>query len=315
MSGTAVASIAERFAWLIEDEFEGARREAREIGAPAARVDAVSRSSATMDDGSTISALRWGAGAPQAVLLHGGGLNAHSWDSVLVRTTWSAVALDLPGHGDSSWRADFDYSPAAIAETVVPFLIAEATAPVTLVGQSLGGLVAMEIAGAVPELISSLVIVDISPGRRARSTGSEQIRAFVSGRPHFDSFEDVVEHALAMGIGTDRESLERGVILNTRVRADGKIVFKHHFASPPADVPPDRDVDITYLWNHLERLEDSRIHLVRGRRGFVTADEVREFAGRFPRATVTDLDAGHNVQRDAPHELAGLIDTLIGGSR
>jgi esterase len=56
-----------------------------------------------------ISALRWGAlsrqSPPRIIFLHGGGQNAHTWDTVIVGVGEPALAVDLPGHGHSAWRA------------------------------------------------------------------------------------------------------------------------------------------------------------------------------------------------------------------
>src|SRR5215472_17225117 len=47
--------------------------------------------------------LDWGGGGPPLLFLHGGGLNAHTWDAVCVmlRDFFRCVALDQRGHGDS----------------------------------------------------------------------------------------------------------------------------------------------------------------------------------------------------------------------
>ena len=48
-----------------------------------------------------ISALKWGDEPPQVVFLHGGGQNAHTWDTVILGLGVPALAIDLPGHGRS----------------------------------------------------------------------------------------------------------------------------------------------------------------------------------------------------------------------
>ncbi|HZE18030.1 MAG TPA: alpha/beta hydrolase, partial [Mycobacterium sp.] len=62
------------------------------------------------DDGK-ISPLCWGDRPPRVIFLHGGAQNAHTWDTVIVGLSEPALAVDLPGHGHSAWRADGDYSP------------------------------------------------------------------------------------------------------------------------------------------------------------------------------------------------------------
>ncbi len=60
-----------------------------------------------------ISALKWGDEPPEVVFLHGGGQNAHTWDTVILGLGVPALAIDLPGHGRSAWREDGDYGPEA----------------------------------------------------------------------------------------------------------------------------------------------------------------------------------------------------------
>ena len=65
-----------------------------------------------------ISALKFGDGPPRVVFLHGGGQNAHTWDTVIVGLGEPALAVDLPGHGRSAWREDGDYGPKLNAEAL-----------------------------------------------------------------------------------------------------------------------------------------------------------------------------------------------------
>jgi len=297
----AHSPIATRYARLLEDEFAAVREEADTLGRPA---PTLRRESRRLPDARALSGIRWGTLPPRAIFLHGGGLNAHSWDSLLVRLDLPSLAVDLPGHGHSSWRDDFDYRPETMAEDLSP-LLAEvaATGPVLVVGQSMGALAAAALTARHPDLVAGLVTIDITPGRRPSPEGSRPVREFINGPSSFGSYEEVVDHALATGIGRDRAGLERGVILNTRRREDGRLVFRHHFGSPPPTARPGLE-DITRLWSALERLPGERQLLVTGSRGIVESDEVEEFLRRTPGSRHVRLEAGHNVQRDAPAELA-----------
>ena len=56
---------------------------------------------------------------PALVLLHGGGQNAHTWDTVALALDRPLVAVDLPGHGHSDWPGDCRaLDPGAMAEDV-----------------------------------------------------------------------------------------------------------------------------------------------------------------------------------------------------
>ena len=63
-----------------------------------------------------VSALAWGEGAPEIVLLHGGAQNAHTWDTVALALDRPLLAIDLPGHGHSSHRDDHMYWPSENAD-------------------------------------------------------------------------------------------------------------------------------------------------------------------------------------------------------
>ena len=53
------------------------------------------------------------------VFLHGGGQNAHTWDTVALALDRPLVAVDLPGHGHSDWPGDGRaLDPGAMAEDV-----------------------------------------------------------------------------------------------------------------------------------------------------------------------------------------------------
>ncbi|MFI5952843.1 alpha/beta fold hydrolase [Cryptosporangium sp. NPDC051539] len=286
------------------DEFSYLAEEAAEVGAPAV-LPTVRRFGVSTPAGA-VSALRWGDD-PRLTLLHGGGLNAHTWDGTLLALGRPALALDLPGHGDSEWRDDFDYAPRPNAGAVAAVL--DAVGPgtrQTVVGQSLGGLTGAALLEARPDLVERLVLVDVSPGLRPED--SAQVRDFLSGPLVFGSRDEVVEMALAAGIGSSRPALARGVALNTRVRPDGTIVFKHHFASPP---PGGRlDVDFRDLWPALENSEVP-VLLVRGAHGYLGPATVDEFRTRVPRATIVEIDAGHNVQEQQPAALAAALGEFL----
>jgi pimeloyl-ACP methyl ester carboxylesterase len=69
------------------------------------------------------------------------------------------LLVDMPHHGRSPWADDFDF--LAIADQVASLLSDDD--PVTLVGHSLGGKIAMVLALRHPELVERLCVVDVSP--------------------------------------------------------------------------------------------------------------------------------------------------------
>src|SRR5690349_14685555 len=100
------------------DEFGSLTEVADELGVAHDRIPRVRRSAVEVSPGREVSVLTWGEKAPELVFLHGGGQNAHTWDLVALRLDRPALAIDLPGHGHSSWRDDHDYGPVRNAHAV-----------------------------------------------------------------------------------------------------------------------------------------------------------------------------------------------------
>lgn len=270
-----------------------------------------------------VSALAWGQGPARVVFLHGAALNAHTWDDTLLalnarRPDAGApyLVLDLPGHGESPWRQDARYAPDAIAPAVRDALeqaqqdglLADHYA---IVGQSLGGLVALELAADLTLThlaLTHLVLVDVVP---LPPGAAATVAEFLSGPSSFASREEIVERALAFGLGGSRASLERGVIHNTRVHADGRVVWKHHLGQVGAAGL--RLPDAEPGWATVASTR-ARLDLVVASSSIV--DEASRARLRTLRASadVTELPGGHNLQEDAPVLLADHLDALLGDS-
>lgn len=274
---------------------------------------AVERVTLPLHDGRTLSALRFGTDAPQLTLLHGAGLNAHTWDTTALALQQPLLAIDLAGHGDSSWRDDLDYTPRTLARDVAAALDTWTDQPQVVIGQSLGGLTGAALAAARPDLASELVIVDITPGIDA-TVGPAKLREFYAGSTDFASRNELVDKAMSFGFGGSRSETERGVHLNTRVRPDGRVEWKHHFAhiaglalsahDPGSASSPSPQHEAG--WDDLSRVH-APITLVRAERGFVSEADAAELQRRIPAARVVTLNATHNIQETAPVALASLI--------
>ena len=201
------------------DEFSFLPDNAAEAGLVWSGPPAVQRVSVEVADGRDVTALVWGRGSPELVLLHGGGQNAHTFDTVALALDRPLVALDLPGHGHSGWRADHRYTPAAMADDVAMALHRLAPGAQVVAGMSLGGLTALSLAAGHPELVSRLALVDITPGTNAAQ--AEPILAFLAGPERFAGFDEMLDRTIAFNPTRTVSSLRRGVFHNARPFEDG----------------------------------------------------------------------------------------------
>jgi pimeloyl-ACP methyl ester carboxylesterase len=259
-----------------------------------------------------ISALKWGDEPPQVVFLHGGGQNAHTWDTVILGLGLPALAIDLPGHGRSAWREDGDYGPRVNAETLRPILRDWAPDPRLVVGMSLGGLTALRIAAAEPALVPELLLVDVTPSAPERHEEMTKAQlgavALVQGERNFPSFAAMLDVTIEAAPHRDRKSLRRGVFHNSKRLDDGTWTWRYDsFRSKNNEMPE----SFTGLWDDAGKITMPTT-LVRGANSFFVNDEDADaFAKGAPgfRRTHVVADSGHSVQGDQP---AALVEILRG---
>jgi len=92
------------------------------------------------------------------LLLHGLGATGGVWHGLAGACPGPALAPDLPGHGTARWTAT--YSFAGHAEAVLP-LLDRFDGPVPVLGHSMGGVVALELARLAPDRVERVVALGV----------------------------------------------------------------------------------------------------------------------------------------------------------
>ena len=290
------------------DEFSLFHENIAEYSLTASAQPQVQRIVHQLADGRAVSALKWGTAAPQMVFVHGGSQNAHTWDTVLLDLGVPALAIDLPGHGHSSWRDDAMYSPHSMAVDIAEVIALHAPSAKAVVGMSLGGLTSLALAGHAPHLVRELVLVDITPG--VNGDKAKAILDFVNGPQAFASFDDLLKRPIEHNPTRTIESLRRGILHNAKQLDDGSWQWRYdrrsHIRSENSE-PISGDA-LGKLWDLIGSLE-CPLTLLRGGTSPVVDDaDVAELMRRQSRAAVLVIDgAGHSIQGDKPRELAAFL--------
>lgn len=292
------------------EEFESLTEVASELGLSPDVIPPVERRDVDLGGGQILSLIQWGDSEPEIVFLHGGAQNAHTWDLVALGLGRPALAIDLPGHGHSSWREDQDYGPFRNAEAVAAVMEKHVPDARGVVGMSLGGLTAIRLAATRPDLVRRALLVDVTPGSAdavaAMSAVQRGAVALASGPRTFESLDDMVNAAVKASPRRPASAVRRGVIHNSRQLPDGTWAWRY-------DVPARRSVEeMSTLWDDVDRLT-MPVMLVRGGdSGFVTDADLAEAVRRLPGLRVETVpDAGHAVQSDQPAVLTRLIREFI----
>ena len=103
-----------------------------------------------------------GEGAP-LILLHGlfGSLENLGGIARRLQDTWQIHALDQRNHGSSPHTDTMDYP--AMADDVIAYMDNQGIERASLLGHSMGGKVAMQVALKAPERVEKLIVADIAP--------------------------------------------------------------------------------------------------------------------------------------------------------
>jgi pimeloyl-ACP methyl ester carboxylesterase len=126
-----------------------------------------------------------GASDAEAVYVHGLSGSGTNWTDLagLLAPRATGLAVDLPGFGFTRPPAAPDYTPGGHADALLCFLAGRGR-PVHLLGNSLGGSIAMMVAVRRPELVRSLTLVSPAmPDRRPDPRRVSDPRLILSALP------------------------------------------------------------------------------------------------------------------------------------
>jgi len=201
--------------------------------------------------------LDWGnAGAPPVVCVHGYTSSAEAFNAPArhFQDRFHLIVPDVRGHGESAWSPTGAYQYSDQVSDLEEITNQLGLERFTLIGTSMGGIIAMAYAGAHPERLARLVINDIGP---EAEVGSQRITQTVGDRPEmFATLEDAMAYRrsvspiVARRSQEDQRELALGVL---RQQADGQWVWKMDSAYIQQRVqhgPPRRPA----LWPVLQRL-------------------------------------------------------------
>jgi len=271
----------------------------------------------------------WRPQAPKTVLLlHGWLDNAGTFDLLapLLPPHWRLVAIDFQGHGRSSHKPpgtpDTMLGYSLSVERVLRWLRVE---KVAIIGHSMGAGVGMLYAGALPERVSDLVMLDFvkpisvsaedQPRRTARAFREllETEEKLAKGqRPHYP-LEELVRRARAgrpLGDEAVRCLLERGAA----EVAEGRHAFTYDLHTRAANV---LQLTVEQQLAFVARLKDCRVMILRAKDGGTWEAEslyqkfVEAYRSSCAAFEYHSVPGHHHTHLDTPHAVAPHITAFL----
>ena len=224
------------------------------------------------------------------VLVHGLGDSAETWSGVLplLARDWRVIAPDLAGFGGVLIPPEGMHF-AVLADYFAGFLDALGIARAALVGNSLGGAVAMRHAARHPDRVSRLFLLNTA------GLPIDRVEVF--------SPQTRVE-ALALARASSGAQLRvPGFVLDDLLRRVSDPARRAYLASPErtdvADDLPRLTMPLTIVWGE--------------RDGLIPLAVAERIRAAQPAAELLTLpDAGHVTQGDAPRAVAAIIRARLG---
>ncbi|PIE20169.1 MAG: hypothetical protein CSA66_01280 [Proteobacteria bacterium] len=264
-------------------------------------------------DGRRVAYTDSGGAGPPLLFVHPWAGNLAIWDAVAPRFEgrFRVLRVDLPGHGKSEGLAGA-YGVEAVAASVTGLVDALDLDGVTLIGNSLGGGVALAVVRDRPQRVARLVLVDALGGGAVPGLFAVFIRTYFTPAMFagvddglVELFSDwfVFEHDTA----GNRRFLSD--LLSTRAGAEGWA-----WARAVADTLRDAvDYDATPWLGDVA----APTLVVWGDDDWVIwSAHAQHLAERIPDARLVVLDdCGHMPEVDCPQALAEALDTFLEASR
>ena len=264
----------------------------------------------------------WGNdAAPPLILIHGGRDHCRSWDAVAraLQAHFHVMAPDLRGHGDSDWAKGSSYSLSDFVYDLTCLVRSASVHQTAIVGHSMGGMIGLMYAGAYPDQVSHLAVLDgvtVLSGSPRRPI-HERITEWVSQLDKLAEqkgryFRSVAEAAERISAHNKRLTPEQALHLashGVKRNVDGSYSWKfdeYQKARAPYRLSPD---DHVALWSRIT----CPTLLLRGKESFLPDPGTAGVLAHFRRARlVTIAGAGHWLHHDKLDEVLGVLRPFLG---
>jgi len=251
---------------------------------------------------------RWKGDGTPLVLLHAGVADRRSWYDVAERLSAPAIAYDRRGFGWSPPSPE----PFTHLDDLLAVLDAAVDGPAWLVGNSMGGALALDAALAAPERIAGLVL--IAPA--------------VNGQPEPDELDpDTMRIVRGLEAAEQTGDVEELARLHAWLWLDGPASPEGRVSGPARelalamnrrilrnDVPEDAGEGDVDAWSRLEEIAVPTTVIWGDRDVPFGIETCRTIGARVPGARTHALpDAAHLPSLEQPDELAALIQASTSG--
>lgn len=244
----------------------------------------------------------FGAGPP-VIILHGMFGFSDNWQTVAkaLAAQHLVVTPDLRNHGRSPHVPTHSYPE--MAEDLRSFMEAHWMFSADIIGHSMGGKVAMQLALTYPDMVERLVVVDIDPGQAE------------------DNHTSIFHALLGMDLSKMATRKQAEAYLSEHIQDTGTLQFLLKNITRKGDGSYAWKMNLPVLWDHFKDILapvsgepfDKPTLFIRGSRSnYIKPEETTLIKTLFPQAEIITIEgAGHWVHADKPNEILSVLNNFL----
>jgi len=241
----------------------------------------------------------YGAGRP-LVILHGLFGSSDNWGGIAPKLAdqFHIFTLDLRNHGQSPHSDEMSYP--IMARDVVEFLDGLELERAAVLGHSMGGKVAMQLALDFPDRVERLVVADIAPRAYA-----PEYEAYFSAMLALDlkKFKSRLQMEEALAPAVPDLVIRRFLLKNLGHNPDGSYFWKINLPGIHKNYP--------HICDAIESMKSygrPALFLSGGKSNYVSEADHAQILKLFPKAQFQTIpQAGHWMHADAPEEFVSCV--------
>lgn len=242
-------------------------------------------------NGVNLSYTEQGSGEPTLLFVHGWCCSHLFWGHQLPEFAerYRVIAVDLRGHGESD-KPDQDYTIAGFVDDLLWLMGELRLRQPVIVGHSMGGVIAFNLARRDPQAVRAIVLVDspIVPVPAALRPALDGVLAGLRSPAHADVAKSFVSQFM---FRPDSDPGLKEWILSGMASAPQRVMATALESTVAEENMPSGRPPVPSLY-------------VRATTQLASADEIRQ---RYPGLTVEEFDAAHFLHMEKPREFNALL--------
>jgi esterase len=243
-----------------------------------------------------------GEGRP-LVILHGLFGSSDNWYSLskVFAEQFCVYTVDQRNHGQSPHSDEFNYK--TLAQDLEDFLDQQSIVDPIVIGHSMGGKTAMNLAIKSPHTIAKLIVVDIAP--KSYPIHHDHILDGLTAIP-LESIQSRNEAEAILAEYVDEADVRQFLLKNLSRNSEGKFMWK---------------INLPAIEKHIEEIgagmqfegtyPKPTLFIKGARSNYFKPGDDDSIRSYFPQATIVTVDTGHWVQAENPKAFMEAVNNFL----